>query len=68
MQPSWNRYGRAITQAGGAYGRSVAPKYVEDVLTSTKPEVQENGNLSYTSGTLQIITNPQGAVVTIITK
>jgi hypothetical protein len=68
MQPSGNRYGSSITQAGGDYGRSVAPQYVEDVIKSTKPVLQANGNLSYTSGSLQVITNPQGAVVTIITK
>ena len=68
MQPSGNRYGSSITQAGGDYGRSVAPQYVEDVINSMKPVLQENGNLSYTSGSLQVITNQLGAVVTIITK
>lgn len=75
MQPSGKRYSgdSQIVQAGGAgktndYGRSVSPNYVEDVIQNTKPVVQENGNLSYTSGSLQVITNPQGAVVTIITK
>ena len=68
MQPSGNRYGSSIYQAGGDYGRSVAPQYVEDVINSTKPIIQENGNLSYASGSLQVITNQQGAVVTIITK
>uniref|UniRef100_UPI000A8FD71F hypothetical protein n=1 Tax=Aneurinibacillus tyrosinisolvens TaxID=1443435 RepID=UPI000A8FD71F len=68
MQPSGNRYGSQITQAGGDYGRSVSPTYVENVIKSTKPVVQQNGNLSYKSGTLQVITNKQGAVVTIITR
>ncbi|GAB6086705.1 hypothetical protein [Alkaliphilus crotonatoxidans] len=68
MQPSGNRYGSQITLAGGDYGRSVAPQYVEDVLNSTAPIIQSNGNLSYTSGSLRVITNPEGAVVTIITK
>lgn len=68
MQPSGNKYGHLITQAGGDYGRSVSPQYVEDVIKSTKPILQENGNLSYISGSLQVITNPQGVVVTIITK
>ncbi|WP_156922462.1 hypothetical protein [Cohnella thermotolerans] len=68
MQPSGNRYGSQITQAGGDYGRSVSPNFVEYVIQNTKPVVQENGNLSYTSGTLQIITNKSGVVVTIITK
>ena len=68
MQPSGNRYGSQITQAGGDYGRSVAPEYIEQVIRDAKPVVQENGNLSYISGSLQVITNKQGAVVTIITK
>ena len=68
MQPSGNRYGRRIEQASGDYGRSVAPQYIEDVLNSTIPMPQENGNLSFTSGSLQVITNTQGNVVTIITK
>lgn len=59
-----------IYQAGthGDFGRGVAPRFVEDVISSAKPITQQNGNLSYTSGSLQVITNPQGAVVTIITK
>ncbi len=75
MQPSGKRYSgdSQIVQAGGAgntndYGRGVSPNYVEEVIRNTKPVVQQNGNLSYTSGSLQVITNPQGAVVTIITK
>ncbi|WP_196601649.1 hypothetical protein [Pectinatus frisingensis] len=68
MQPSGNRYGSSITQAGGDYGRSVAPEYIEQVIKEVKPVLQENGNLSYTPGSLQVITNQQGTVVTIITK
>lgn len=68
MQPSGNRYGSPITQAGGDYGRGVAPEYIEQVIKDVKPVLQENGNLSYTSGSLQVITNQQGAVVTIITQ
>jgi hypothetical protein len=70
MQPSGNRYGgnSQIYQAGGDYGRSVSPTYVESVIQQVNPVVQENGNLSYTHGSLQVITNPQGYVVTIITK
>jgi hypothetical protein len=49
------------------FGRGVAPQYVEDAISSVKPITRANGNLSYTSGSLQVITNPQGAVVTIIT-
>ncbi|WP_415840962.1 hypothetical protein [Paenibacillus typhae] len=75
MQPSGKRYSgdSQIVQVGGTgntndYGRGVSPNYVEEVIRNTKPVVQQNGNLSYTSGSLQVITNPQGAVVTIITK
>lgn len=77
MQPSKRRHSSKgetgglpeIYQAGnnGDYGRSVAPKYIEDVISSAKPILQENGNLSYSSGSLQVITNPQGNVVTVIT-
>ena len=67
MHPSGNRFGANIYQAGGDYGRSVAPQFVEDVLSSVKPILQENGNLSYKSGTVEIITNSQGYVVTIMT-
>lgn len=58
-----------IYQAGthGDFGRSVAPQYVEDAISSAKPVTQQNGNLSYTSGSLQVITNQRGAMVTIIT-
>lgn len=72
MQPSGNRYGTNIYQASSAYGnnygRSVAPQYIEDVIRSTAPVIQENGNLSYISGTLQVITNSRGDVVTVITR
>jgi hypothetical protein len=49
------------------YGRGVPPKYVEEVIIISKPVPQENGNLSYTAGSVQVITNKQGHVVTIIT-
>ncbi len=68
MQPSGNRYGAALVQAGGDYGRSVAPQYVEDVMNTVKPVMQENGNLKYIGGSLAVITNPQGAIVTVMTK
>jgi len=79
MQPSGMRY--SSNSAGGQvgasriydvnqidYGRSVAPQYVEDVIRSTKPIVQDNGSLLYSSGSLEVVTNLQGAVVTIMTK
>lgn len=46
MQPSWNRYGKRVEQAGGDYGRSVSPNYVEYVLSKAKGIPQENGNIS----------------------
>ncbi|NMC57434.1 MAG: hypothetical protein GYA50_09465 [Eubacteriaceae bacterium] len=69
MQPSGNRFGPNIYQGlnGKDYGRSVAPQFVEDVINSSKPILQQNGNLAYISGTVKVITNPQGMVVTIIT-
>ncbi len=35
----------AISQAGGDYGRSVPPRFVEDVIKSTKGTVGKYGNL-----------------------
>ncbi len=77
MQPGRRRHSSSgktgglpeIYQAGthGDYGRGVAPQYVEDAISSSKPILQQNENLSYTSGSLQVITNQQGAVVTLIT-
>lgn len=68
MQPSGNRFGSNIVQAGGDYGRSIAPQYVEDVINSTKPVFQpETGNYVHTSGSVKVIVNPEGAVVTIMT-
>ncbi|MFC5649548.1 hypothetical protein ACFPYJ_10460 [Paenibacillus solisilvae] len=79
MQPSGMRYtsdtaggkvGASRIESTGQidYGRGVAPQYVEDVINSTQPIIQGNGNLSYTSGSLTVITNIRGAVVTLITK
>lgn len=69
IQPSGNRFGVYIYQGldGVDYGRSVAPKFIEYVIRNSEPAVQENGNLLYKSGTLSVITNDRGAVVTIIT-
>jgi RHS repeat-associated protein len=78
MQPSGMRYRTGgsdggfpeIRQTGGNYdfGRGVAPGFVEDVISSTQGIIQLNGNLSHTSGTLQVIVNGQGHVITIITR
>ena len=69
LQPSGNRFGPNIYQGlnGGDYGRSVAPQFVEDILKTVKPVLQENGNLAYTSGSIKVITNSVGAIVTIVT-
>ena len=69
MQPSGNRFGPNIYQGidGPDYGRSVAPQFVEDVIASVEPEIQNNGNLAYKSDGIIVITNTDGAVVTILT-
>ena len=72
MQPSGNRYGSYIYQASptrtNTYGRSVSPTFVEDVIQNGSRALQENGNISYSSGTVEVITNIRGDVVTIMTK
>ena len=69
MQPSGNRFGPNITQGYGTdYGRSIAPQYVEDIINSTKGILQpETGNYVHHFGTVKVVVNQQGAVVTIIT-
>lgn len=70
MQPSGKRFtvGDAIVQAGGVSGRSVAPQFVENVISSVKPVFQPaTGNYIYSSGTVKIVTNKYGHVVTIMT-
>lgn len=72
IQPSGSSYrnGSKIISAsgGGDYGRGVPPSYIEYVLSSVSGVKQANGNYSYISGTLQVIINDFGAVVTVITK
>jgi hypothetical protein len=71
MQPSGNRYpsGHSIEQAGGDYGRSVAPTYVEYVIRSTTGVFQPStGNYIHTSGSLSVVLNSRGFVVTVMTK
>ena len=69
MQPSGNRFGANITQGYGTdYGRSIAPQYVEDIINSTKGIFQpETGNYVHHFGTVKVVVNQHGAVVTIIT-
>jgi len=68
LQPSGNRFGSSIFQIGGSSGRSIPPSYVEEIIRTVKPITQENGNLKYVKGTLEVITNVKGYVVTVITK
>jgi RHS repeat-associated protein len=70
MQPSGYRYnsGQAILQVGGDYGRSVSPHVVEYVISTSVPNVQPNGNILYTNGSVTVVTNSNGDVVTIMTK
>ena len=69
MQPSGRRYAAAgsIFQAGGVDGRSVAPQFIEEILQSVRPLYQpRTGNFEYKIGTIKIITNSKGSVVTIM--
>ncbi|MFD2115267.1 hypothetical protein ACFSTH_07060 [Paenibacillus yanchengensis] len=64
MQPSANKYGSRIVQAGGDYGRGVPPSFMEYVLQNLSGKLQPNGNLSYISDTLQVIVNEFGTIIT----
>jgi len=57
-----------IFQAGGDYGRSVSPNFIEDVIAGTRGVPQENGNILYDGGGLQVILSPEGRVVTVMTQ
>jgi len=57
-----------IFQAGGDYGRSVSPNFIEDVIGSTRGVPQENGNFIHDGGGLQVILSPEGRVVTVMTR
>ena len=67
MQPS----GLGAPAGATGPGRSISPNYIEDVLGSTKgsPVKGPNGEarLSYTSGTVQVITE-DNIVITVITR
>ena len=68
MQPSGNRFGHSIIQADGDYGRSISPEYVDFVIGSTEPEYQpKTGNYLHSSGSVEVVVNSEGAVVTIMT-
>lgn len=57
-----------IYQAGGDYGRSVSPSYVEDVIRRTEGITQDNGNILHDGGGLEVILSKEGRVVTVMTK
>jgi hypothetical protein len=50
------------------YGRSVAPGFIESVIGEGRPVTQSNGNILYTSGSVDVILSPEGRVVTVITQ
>ncbi|MCM3882391.1 DUF6531 domain-containing protein [Frankia sp. R82] len=82
MQPSGLRYSAKpgpyeggstggfpqISQAGGDYGRSVAPRYIEDVISRTEGMVQMGGNVRHDGGGIVVVLSPEGRVVTVMTK
>jgi RHS repeat-associated protein len=49
------------------YGRGVSPTNVEYVIQHSQGVSQANGNIAYSSGTVQVITSPEGRVVTVET-
>ena len=69
MQPSGFRYidGQAIVQSGGVYGRSVSPHIVEYSIGTSVP-LPSKGNFAYTNGSVTVITNENGDVVSILIK
>jgi hypothetical protein len=50
------------------YGRSVAPGFIESVIGEGRSVTQSNGNIWYTSGSVEVILSPEGRVVTVITQ
>ena len=56
-----------LMEAGArAKGRGVPPSFVEEVIRYGSPDHQNNGNTCYKNGSLQVIVNEFGAVVTIM--
>lgn len=56
-----------LMQAGArSQGRGVPPSYVEEVIRNGSSSRQSNGTILYTSGTLKVVVNDFGAVVTIM--
>ena len=47
-------------------GRGVPPSYVEEAIRYGSSSYQSNGTTLYTSGSLKVVVNDFGAVVTIM--
>jgi hypothetical protein len=71
MQPSGNRFSVNVERAGGAvgdYGRSIAPQYIELVIMLTEAVYNPKTRVySHSSGSVEVILNLDGAVVTVMT-
>ena len=63
MQPN-RGFGNRVGTTDSA-GRSIGPLSVDFVLDNASPVRQTNGNFAYRLGNVQVVTNPQGAVVTV---
>ena len=49
-------------------GRSISPNHVEDIIGNTPPTINPtNGNRSYSSGDVLVVTSSEGRVITIVT-
>lgn len=69
MQPGGRRYAAAgsIFQAAEVESRSVAPQFMEEILQRVRLLFQpQTGNFEHKIGTVKIITNSKGSVVTIM--
>ena len=55
------------TGGGYDYGRGVPPQFVEETIRNGVMTTQGNGRYSYELGTLQVVTETNGTVVTVIT-
>ena len=77
MQPSLNRYRNLEDRANNIeiasyrrneYGRSISPTYIEYVINESIPEIEEGTEMRiHTLGNVQVVLNPKGHVVTIMT-
>lgn len=56
-----------LMQAGAqVQGRGVPPSYVEEAIKYGSSSYQSNGTILYTNGSLKVVVNDFGAVVTIM--